>query len=70
MTTHAWQPQWHLWERIQTALLAVEPFLDDDALLRSEIADLNVVLPSLHNPEQLHSSLSEDKVLAKLVEKE
>lgn len=49
--THAWQPEWRFWERIQTALLAMVPFLDDaDNLLRSEIADLNAVLPSLRNP--------------------
>ena len=48
---HAWQPEWRLWERIQSALLAVEPFLDDaDNDLRSEIADLNQVLPNLQNP--------------------
>ena len=49
--THTWQPQWRLWERIQTALLAIVPFLDDaDIGLRDEIADLNAVLPSLRNP--------------------
>lgn len=52
--THAWQPEWRLWERIQTALLAVVPFLDDaDNDLRSEIADLNAVLPNLRDPAQV-----------------
>ena len=46
-----WRPAWRLWERIQTALLAVVPFLDEaDVELQSEIADLNTVLPSLQDP--------------------
>lgn len=50
--THTWQPEWNLWHRITTALLAFEDSMDDDTdpLLRMEVADLNHVVPNLRDP--------------------
>lgn len=49
---HDWQPEWGLWPRIKTALLAMESIMDDDddSLLRMEVADLNRVVPNLRDP--------------------
>ena len=50
--THEWKPQWGLWQRITTALLAFEESMDDDTdlLLRMEIIDLNRIMPNLRDP--------------------
>ena len=52
METHDWRPEWGLWPRRKTALLAMESIMDDDddPLLRMEVADLNRVVPNLQDP--------------------
>ncbi len=55
---HDWLPEWGLWSRIKTTLLALEDIMDNDIdpLLRMEVADLNHVVPNLHDPANYRQS--------------